>query len=73
MSEPKNHHYVPQCLIKQFKNKSDSYSLYDKIRNNFYTTLSSKSTFSEPAPATIITGPCVFSTAARCCGFHPAK
>lgn len=54
MSDPKNHHYVPQCLIKQFKNKSDKYSLYDKNRNNFYTTLSSKSTFSEIGLNTIL-------------------
>jgi hypothetical protein len=54
MSEPKNHHYVPQCLIKQFKNKSDKYSLYDKNISNFYSTLSSKSTFSEIGLNTIL-------------------
>lgn len=54
MSEPKNHHYVPQCLIKQFKNKTNTYYLYDVKRNNFYTTLSSKSTFSEIGLNTIL-------------------
>lgn len=54
MSEPKNHHYVPQCLIKNFINSKGQYSCYDKIKNNHYYSGSSKSIFSEKELNTIV-------------------
>lgn len=48
MSEPKNHHYVSQCHIKNFFNLVDNrIYLYDKTRDNFYHSNSSKNIFSE--------------------------
>ena len=54
MSEPRNHHYVPQCLIKNFVNSKGRYSCYDKIKENHYTVGSSKRLFSETELNTII-------------------
>jgi hypothetical protein len=48
MSEPKNHHYVSRCHINNFFNSTtNQICLYDKVLDNFYTSTSSKSIFSE--------------------------
>lgn len=48
MSIPLNHHYVSQCQIKNFFNKEDNLIyLYDKQRDNHYSSNSTKSVFSE--------------------------
>lgn len=48
MSIPKNHHYVSQCHIRNFLNKSEGLIyLYDKELKNFYSSSSPKNIFSE--------------------------
>lgn len=48
MGEPKNHHYVSRCHIKNFFNKTEKkIYLFDKLENNFYFSESSKNIFSE--------------------------
>lgn len=48
MSEPKNHHYVSQCQIRNFFNHEEGkIYLYDKELDNFYSKRTTKSIFSK--------------------------
>lgn len=48
MDEPKNHHYVSRCHIKNFFNTTEKkIYLYDKLQDNFYSSKSTKNIFSE--------------------------
>lgn len=48
MSNPRNHHYVSQCQIKNFFNKEKGViCVYDKSYNRYFKKTTSKSLFSE--------------------------
>jgi len=40
MKNSVRHHYIPQCLIKNFLNENDETFVYDKITNKYYETSS---------------------------------